>query len=82
MSSRASGGHVDGLALEFDQCPHEGADAIEQWRALVDQHEVLAPYDTEAATHDCGRLKGLHPDRDPEPLGGVEQFVKERLVIH
>jgi len=36
-------GHVDGLALEFDQCPYEGADAIEQWRALVDQHEVLAP---------------------------------------
>jgi len=46
--------------------------AIEQWRALVDQYEVLAPDDTQAATHGCGRLEGLHPDRDPEPLCGVE----------
>src|SRR5712692_9699024 len=75
-------GHVDGLALEFDQRPSEGAEAIRQWRAVVDQHERRAPYDTQAATHGGGRLEGLHPDRDPEPRGGVEQFVKERLVVH
>jgi len=28
-------GHVDGLAVEVDQGPSEGADAIEQWRAAV-----------------------------------------------
>jgi hypothetical protein len=49
---------------------------------LVDQHERLASYDTPAATLGGGRFEGLHPDLDPEPLGGVEQFVKERLVVH
>ena len=75
-------GHVDGLALEFDQRPSEGADAIYQGRALVDQHELLSPYDTETSTHGCGRLEGLQPNLDPEPLCGLEKFVKEMLVVH
>lgn len=74
--------HVDGLALEIDQRPSEGADAIWQWRALVDQHELLAPYDTETSTHGCGRLEGLHPNLYPELPCGLEQFVKEMLVVH
>ena len=24
----------------------------------------------------------LHPDRDPEPRGGLEQFDKEKLAVH
>lgn len=75
-------GHVDGLALEFDERPSEGAEAIRQWRALVDQHEGFAPDDTQAATQSGGRLEGFRPNLDPEPGGGVEQFVKERLVVH
>ncbi len=75
-------GHVDGLALKFDEHPSEGAEAIRRRGALVDQHERLAPYDTQAATHGGRRLEGLHPDCDPEPRCGIEQFVKERLVIH
>jgi hypothetical protein len=52
------------------------------WRALADQHERLAPYDTQAATQGCRRLEGLDPDADPEPRCGVEQFAKEMLVVH
>jgi hypothetical protein len=74
--------HVDGLALKFDQRSSESAEAIRQWRALVDQHERLAPHDTKAATHGGGRREGLNPHLDPEPLCGKEQFVKEKLVVH
>jgi len=52
--------------------PSDGAEAIRQWRALVDQYEALAPDDIQAATHGGRRREGLDPDCDPEPRGGVE----------
>lgn len=74
--------HVDGRALQFGQRPCEGKDAICEWSTLVDQHELLAPYEAETSTHGCGRLEGLHPNLDPELFCGPEQFVKEMLVVH
>ena len=74
--------HVDPLVVEFGQRPSEGADAAQEWGALVNQHELLAPDDTEASAHGCGRLEGLDPNFDPEPFGGLEQFVKEIPVVH
>jgi len=53
----------------------------QEWRAPVDQHERLAPDDAQAATLGGRRLEGFHPDRDREPGCGMEQLVKEMLIV-
>jgi hypothetical protein len=75
-------GHVDGLAPQIAQGPREGAEAIHQGRALVDQHKVRPPHDTEPAAHRRRRLEGLRPDLDAEPPRGLDQLVEEVLGVH
>jgi hypothetical protein len=75
-------GHVDGLAPQIAQGPCEGAEAIHQGRALVDQHEVRSPNDAEPTAHCRGRLEGLGAHLDTEALRGLDQFVEELLGVH
>jgi hypothetical protein len=75
-------GHVDGLAPQIAQGPREGAEAIHQRRALVDQHKVRSPNDAEPTAHCRGRLEGLGAHLDTEALRGLDQFVEELLGVH
>jgi len=73
------GRHVDGLAPEIAQGPREGAEAIHQGRALVDQHEVRASHDAEPAAHERRRLEGLRPHLDAEPSGPEREFYAAKV---
>lgn len=75
-------GQVDGLAPQIAQGPREGAEAIHQGRALVNQHEVRSPHDAEPAAHCRGRLEGLRAHLDTEALRGLDQLVEELLGVH
>jgi ribosomal protein L40E len=52
-------GHVDGLAPQIAQGRRKGAEAIDQGRPLVDQHQVRPPHDSEPAAQRRRRLEGL-----------------------
>src|SRR5205814_69954 len=60
----------------------EGQNTLSERSALVDQHQPLAPYDTQTSSRNGRGLERLHPHLDPELFGGPEQLVKEVRVVH